>query len=107
MSNEEQEYIKLGKSGAVGPKLMPYLYGKGYHLYVDNWYINEKLFLLEDNGTAACGTAVGHRLTVPKSMKEKYLSNGEYTYRCDDNTLMIGLKIKKKFTFYLRYIVRL
>ena len=107
MSNEEQEYIKLGKSGAVGPKLMPYLYGKGYHLYVDNWYINEKLFLLEDNGTAACGTAVGHRLTVPKSMKEKYLSNGEYTYRRDDNTLMIGLKIKKKFTFYLRYIVRL
>ena len=100
MSNDEQEYIKLGKSGAVGPKLMADLYGKGYHLYVDNWYITEKLFRhLEDNGTAACGTAMGHRLTVPKSMKEKYLSNGEYTYRRDDNTLMIGLKDKKEIYF--------
>ena len=45
MSNEEQEYIKkLGKSGAVVPKLMADLYGKGYHLYVDSWYTSEKLF---------------------------------------------------------------
>ena len=36
---EEQEYIKkLGKSVAVVPKAMRNLYGKGYHLYVDNWY---------------------------------------------------------------------
>ena len=33
MSNEEQEYIKkLRKSGAVVPKLIADLYGKGYHL---------------------------------------------------------------------------
>ena len=39
MSNEEQEYIKkLGKSVAVVPKVKRDLYGKGYHLYVDNWY---------------------------------------------------------------------
>ena len=39
MSNEEQEYIKkLGKSVAVVPKVMRDLYGKGYHLYVDDWY---------------------------------------------------------------------
>ena len=39
MSNEEQEYIKkLGKSVAVVPKVMRDLYGKRYHLYVDDWY---------------------------------------------------------------------
>ena len=101
MSNEEQEYIKkLGKSGAVGPKLMSYLYGKGYHLYVDNWYIDEKLFRhLEDNGTAACGTAMGHRLTVPKSMREESLNKGEYIYHRDDNMLMIRLRDKKEIYF--------
>ena len=72
MLNEEQEYIKkLGKSGVVVPKLMADLYGEGYHLYVDNCYTSEKLFRhLEENGTAACSTAMGHTLTVPKSMKE-------------------------------------
>ena len=60
MSNEEQEYIKkLGKSGVVVSKLMADLYGKGYHLYVYNWYTSEKLFRhLQENGTAACGTAM-------------------------------------------------
>ena len=80
MSKEEQEYIKkLRKSGAVVPKLIRDLYGKGYHLYIDNWYTSEKLFRhLEENGTAACDTAVGHRLTVPKSMKEESLSKDKY-----------------------------
>ena len=49
---------ELGKSGAVVPKLMQDLYGKGYHLYFNNWYTSEKLFdHLERNETAACGTA--------------------------------------------------
>ena len=28
----------LGKSGAVVPKLINDLFGKGYRLFVDNWY---------------------------------------------------------------------
>ena len=101
MSNEEQEYIKkLGKSGEVVPKMMTDLYGKGYHLYADNWYTSEKLFRhLEENGTAAFGAAMGHRLTVPKSMKEESLSKGKYTYRRDDNMLMIRLRDKKEIYF--------
>ena len=72
------------------------LYGKGYHLYVDNWYTSKKLFRhLEENGTATCGTTMGHRLTAPKSMKEESLSKGAYTYRHDDNILMIRLRDKK------------
>ena len=96
MSNKEQEYIKkLGKSGAVVPKMMADLYGKGYDLYVDNWYTSEKFFRhLEENGTAAWGTAMGHRLTVPKSMKDESLSKSECTYRRDDNILMIRLRDK-------------
>ena len=35
---------ELGKSGTVVPKLMQDLFGKGYHLYTDNWYTSEKLF---------------------------------------------------------------
>ena len=98
MSNEEQEYIKkLRKSGAVVPKLIADLYGKGYHLYVDNWHTSEKLFHhLEENGTPACGTAMGHRLIVPKSMKEESLSKGEYIFRRDDNMLLIQYRDKKE-----------
>ena len=54
---------QLGKSGAVIPKLMKDLYGKGYQLYTDNWYTSGKLFShLQVNGTAACGTEMPNRL---------------------------------------------
>ena len=58
--DEDSNLIKqLGKSGAVIPKLMSDLFGKGYHLYVDNWCTNENLsqYLL-DNKTLMCGTAM-------------------------------------------------
>ena len=42
---------------------------------------------------------MGHRLTVPKSMKEESLSKGEYTYRRDDNMLMIRLRDKIEIQF--------
>ena len=72
--------------------------GKG--ICVDNWYTSEKLFRhLEENGTAACGTAVGHKLTVPQSIKEEFLSKGEYTYCRDNNMLMIQLRDKKESYF--------
>ena len=35
---------------------------------------------------------MGHRLTVPKSMKDESLSKSECTYRRDDNMLMIRLR---------------
>ena len=41
--NDELEK-ELGKSVAVVPKVMQGLYGKGYYLYIDNWYISGKLF---------------------------------------------------------------
>ena len=47
------------------------LFRKGYKLFVDNWYISEKLFrYLEKNVTAACITARTNRLQLPKSLKK-------------------------------------
>ena len=89
VSPEEAAFQKeLGKSGAVLPKLMSDLYGKGHHLYVNNWYTSEKLFRhLEQNGTAACGTAMGYHLKVPKSLKTEPLEKGEHAFQRNENLL--------------------
>ena len=42
---------------------------------------------------------MGHRLTIPKSMKEESLSKGEYTDHRDDNMLIIWLRDKKESYF--------
>ena len=72
---EKQAFVKeLGKSSAVFPKRMSDLCGNGYHLYVDNWYTSGRLFKhLSENGTVACGTAIGNWLKVPQSLKEEPL----------------------------------
>ena len=91
---------ELGKSGAVVPKLMSELYGKGHHLYVDNWYTSERLFRhLEQNGTVACGTAMGYRLRVPNSLKTQALEKGEHAFRRDENLLMVRYRDKKEIYF--------
>ena len=88
---EEQALVKeLRKSSAVVPKLMSDLYGNGYHLQVDNWYISKRLFKhLSENGTVTCGTAVGNRLMVPQSLKEEPLEKGDYAFRRNGNMLMV------------------
>ena len=98
---EEQAFVKeLGKSGAVVPKLMNDLYGNGYHLYVHNWYTSERLFkYLSENGTVACGTAIGNRLKVPQSLKEEPLEKGDYAFRRNGNMLMVRYKDKKEIYF--------
>ena len=73
-----------GKSGAVVPKLMSDLFGKDYKLFVDNWYTNEKLFrYLEENGTAACGTARANRLQLLKSFKKEPLQKRQCRFLRD------------------------
>ena len=58
---------ELGKSGSVvSTMLEPYL-GKGYILYVDNWYTSPALFyFLHENLTGACGTVRPNRKCMPK-----------------------------------------
>ena len=88
---EEQAFVKeLGKSDPVVPKLMSDLYGNRCHLYVDNWYTSERLFKhLSENGTVACGTAIGNLLKVPQSLKEEPLEKGDYAFRRNGNMLMV------------------
>jgi len=55
---DRQLVNRLGFSGAVIPRLMQNLLGKGYHVYADNWYTSEALFTyLSEHETAACCTA--------------------------------------------------
>ena len=81
--HEDSNLIKqLGKSGAVIPKLMSDLFGKGYHLHVGNWYTSVNLARnLLDNKTLMCGAAMPRRIEYPKSMKEVNLKRGESTFR--------------------------
>ena len=71
---------KLGKSGAVIPRLMEMLLGKGYHVYVDNWYTSENLIeYLYENKTAACGTAKKNRLALLAPFMKSNLKKGEHS----------------------------
>ena len=64
--DEDSNLIKhLGKSGAFIFKLMSDLFGKGYHLYVDNWYTSENLVrYLLDSKTLICGIAMPGELDI-------------------------------------------
>ena len=76
------------------------LYGKGYHLHVDNWYTSEKLFdHLERNGTTACGTGRLSRLKVPPSLKRQEMKKGDHAFCRNENLLMACYTDKKEIYF--------
>lgn len=98
---DPQMVRRLGKSGAVIPRLMQDLLGKGYKLFVDNWYTSEELFsYLYENETTACGTARKNRLRLPASLKTTRLAKGEHAFRRKDNMLAVRLNDKKKVATY-------
>ena len=72
------------------------LFGKDYKLFVDNWYTNEKLYrYLEENGTAACGTARANRLQLLKSFKKEPLQKRQCRFLRDKNMLTLRFHDKK------------
>ena len=98
---------ELGKSGAVALRLMKHLYGKGYCLYIDNWYTSKTLFNhLHVNGTATCDTARPNRLKAttrnppPSSFKGQRLEKADYSFREDGNLLIVRCKDKKEIYFF-------
>ena len=96
----------LGKSGAVAPKLISDLFGKGYKLYVDNWYTSEKLLkYLEESGAAVCGTARANRLQLPKSLKKEPLQKGQYRFLRGENMLVVSFYDKKMVTINILVII--
>lgn len=76
------------------------LLGKGYKLFVDNWYTSEELFsYLYGNDTAACGTARKTRLKLPASLNTPRLTKGEHAFRRKDDMLSVQLNDKKEIYF--------
>ena len=94
----------LGKNGTVAPNRMSDLFGKDCKLFLDNWYTTEKLFrYLEENGTAACGTARTNQLQLPKSFKKKPLQKRQYRFLRDENMLVVRFHDKKTQIFLIHY----
>lgn len=53
---EEQEVFDIGKLGVVVVRLIQDFWGKGYDLYIDNWYISVVLCMyLQECGMFVCG----------------------------------------------------
>ena len=98
---DDQELIrKLGKSGVVIPRLIDGLLGKGYKLFVDNWYTSEALFAyLQEKQTAACGTARKNRLSLPASLKNPRLQKGEHAFWRKGDMLAVRFNDKKEIYF--------
>ena len=91
---------RLGKSGAVIPRLMGTLLNKGYRLYVDNWYTSQVLLnYLHENNTAACGTAQKNQIKLPKVFTDAPLAKGEHSFRRDDDLLAMRFNDKKEIYF--------
>ena len=64
------------------------LLGCGYHLYVDNWYSNLRLFrYLQSQNTAACGTIRKNRL--PQEVSHLDVGTGETKSLLNDDLLVV------------------
>ena len=98
--DDPQLVRRLGKSGAVIPRLMETLLNKGYRLYVDNWYTSQELFTyLHENGTAACGTVQKNQIKLPREFTEAPLAKWEHSFRRNGDLLAVRFNDKKEIYF--------
>ena len=75
----------IGVTHAVVLKLVEGLEGRGYHVYMDNFYTSPTLFQdLRCLGFGACGTVRTNQRGVPDEMKSK----GETVVNMVDDTLV-------------------
>ena len=91
----------LGSSRAVVAKLMSKLQGKGYHLYIDNWYSSVPLAkYLSQRRTGVCGTIRKNRQGLPKRLTSyKKLKKGEFIFRSAEGMLVVKLQDTKEVMF--------
>ena len=73
------------------------LFGKGYNVFIDNWYSSPDLFLkLLDNQINVCGTVRLNRKLMPKDLAKIKLKKGEMACRsCDEGLLAVVWQDKK------------
>ena len=78
-------------SSVVVLQLSEPLMGKGYNLFMDNWFSSPDLFgQLHRPQTNVCGTVRMYRKDMPKDMNLN-LKRGETEHRTDGNGLMVML----------------
>ncbi|KAM9296217.1 piggyBac transposable element-derived protein 4-like [Gastrophryne carolinensis] len=96
--------LNLTISGKIVWELMTPLLGRGYHLYVDNFYSSIPLFrALYSLDTPACGTINLNRKGLPRSMLQKKLNRGE-SYALRSNELLAVKYMDKKNVIMLTTI---
>eukprot|EP00079_Xenopus_tropicalis_P036071 XP_017949842.1 PREDICTED: piggyBac transposable element-derived protein 4-like [Xenopus tropicalis] len=96
--------IDLTASGKIVWELISPLLGRGYHLYVDNFYSSIPLFrALYSLDTPACGTINRNRKGLPKDLLDKKLKRGEY-YTLRNNELLAIKYSDTKTVFMLTTI---
>ena len=74
------------------------LLGKGYNIYLDNWYSSPGLFVqLLQAGTNVCGTVRLNRKGMPSNFSKKKMKRGEIEFRsCADGLLALKWQDKKE-----------
>ena len=78
--------------------LLSDLLGLGYKLFVDNWYMSAALFdYLYENKTYPVGTVRKNRLKLPKSVTNEKLGRGQFTFRREENMLVVRYQDEKEF----------
>ena len=101
--NQHQLERRIGKSGVVVTSLLSDLLGMGYKLFIDNLYTSEALFhYLYENKTCAVETVRKNQLKLPKSVTNKKLGRGQFTFRRKENMLVVRYQDKKDFFFYFQ-----
>ncbi|XP_041421552.1 piggyBac transposable element-derived protein 4-like [Xenopus laevis] len=96
--------LDLTVSGKIVWELITPLLGRGYHLYVDNFYTSILLFkTLHCLDTPACGTINRNRKGLPRELLDKKLNRGEmYSLRNDE---LLAIKfLDRKNVFMLTTI---
>lgn len=86
----------LGQTGAVVINLMEGLLGKGYRLFMDNYYNSFGLakHMLEEK-TYICGTLRSDRTANPVAVTKAKLAKGEVVHRCRDGVAVAKWKDKR------------
>lgn len=86
----------LGKSGSIVIQLAEKLLGKGYRLYLDNWYTSVALArYLSKNQTGICGTIRKNRGKFPASFTTSKLERGSAVFVSKKNIMAIRYKDRK------------
>ncbi|XP_069814605.1 piggyBac transposable element-derived protein 4-like [Dendropsophus ebraccatus] len=87
-------------SGKIVWDLIYPILGKGYHLYIDNFYNSVPLLTtLSTQSTLACGTIRRNKKGLPRALLGQNLRKGESSAMCKDNLMFLKFKDKREVLF--------